>query len=115
MTQTSAAFMLTVLLALPVSASAQPPRTPPIVQAADQGRADRVESLLAKGSDPNARDARGDTALMRAASRGHFEIVRKLMIGGAARDLKNDAGETAFDRAVQHQHADIIALLRDAS
>ena len=45
-----------------------------LAQAAMQGDATAVETLLAKGTDVNARGKYGRTALIYAAGRGHTEM-----------------------------------------
>ena len=84
-------------------------------QAASAGQADAVSAFLARGANPDARDARGRTALMLAASAGHYETVRRLLAGGATKNLKDADGKTALDFATEHQHVDLIALMREAS
>ena len=51
--------------------------------AARTGSLAAVEALLAKGADPNAREAREQTALMWAAAEGHTPIVETLLAAGA--------------------------------
>src|SRR6266404_443330 len=48
-------------------------------RAAKDGRADRVEALLAKGLDADAETEYGVTALQFAADRGHLDVVRVLL------------------------------------
>ncbi|WP_157900317.1 ankyrin repeat domain-containing protein [Rhodoferax koreense] len=98
-----------------VAAVAQGANTAPLMQAAGAGEADKVSALLAKGADPDARDANGQTALMLAASAGHYETVRRLLIGGANKQLQDPSGKTALDLATEHHHVDLIALMREAS
>jgi uncharacterized protein len=102
-------------ISLPLLTLAQAAAVPPIVSAASLGKTATVTALIAKGADPDVRQADGRTALMLAADAGHFETVRALMIGGASRDLQDPTGRTAFDYAFEKKHTDIIALLRDAS
>ncbi len=42
-----------------------------------------METLIAKGFDVNAKDSKGNTALMHATERGHMEIVQLLKQAGA--------------------------------
>lgn len=86
-----------------------------MARAASTGQAEVVSALLARGADPDARDARGRTALMLAAGAGHYETVRRLLAGGATKDLRDVDGKTALDLATEHRHVDLIALMREAS
>jgi ankyrin repeat protein len=54
--------------------------------AARSGKADAIKALVAHGANANARDARGQTALMWAAARNNAEAVRLLLEVGA--DMK---------------------------
>ena len=55
-----------------------------------------VEEL---GSDPNARDADGNTALHHAASRGDNEMIKYLVAKGADVTMMNRGGQTTVDMA----------------
>ena len=52
-------------------------------RAADSGHLEVLETMLACGFDPRARDKEGVTALHRAAMGGHLEAVRALLRHGA--------------------------------
>jgi len=69
-----------------------------LIEAIRKGHPAVVHAFLAKGSDPNARDARGGTALHWAASRGSVEIARLLLVAGA--DPAATDGEGRTPRAV---------------
>jgi ankyrin repeat protein len=82
-------------------------------QAARAGNADTLARLLAKGSDINARDAHGQTALMIAARIGHPSAVALLIDRGA--DLNHTAKFhlSALMLAVLNNHTAIVdALVR---
>lgn len=98
-----------------LAVNAQGANAAPIMLAASAGQADKVSELLAKGANPDTRDANGQTALMIAASAGHYETVRRLLIGGASKNLTDNKGKTALDFATEHHHVDLIALMREAS
>lgn len=55
----------------------------PLIQAAEEGDADAVRSLLKNGADPNDSDIFGGTALIRAARNGNIEIAGLLLAHGA--------------------------------
>jgi ankyrin repeat protein len=58
-----------------------------------------VQWVLGLGSDVNAANARGDTALHGAAMRGYRLVVPLLLARGAQAGVKNAKGATAFDVA----------------
>ena len=51
------------------------------------------------GSDPNVRDADGNTAVHHAASRGDNEMIKYLVSKGADVTLENRGGQTTVDMA----------------
>ncbi len=57
---------------------------------AESGRADVLETMLACGFDPSAKDRDGITALHRAAMRGRVDAVRVLLAAGAPLDGCDD-------------------------
>jgi hypothetical protein len=57
---------------------------------AGTGEVDALESMLACGFDPCAKDKEGVTALHKAAMAGHPEAVRALLAGGADIDALDD-------------------------
>ena len=61
--------------------------------AAEEGDIQRLQELLnSDGCDPNARDAAGESALMKADKAGHEEAVLLLLRSGAAvTDLPTEA------------------------
>ena len=68
--------------------------------------------LLAKGANPDMRDAGGNTALMLAAQIGFAEGIALLVDRRAQVDLGNNSGETPLIRAVQNRDiATVRALL----
>jgi len=56
-----------------------------------------AKKLIEKGANVNAKDERGDTALMRAVSWGHIKIVKLLIEKGANVNIKDNNGWTAMD------------------
>jgi ankyrin repeat protein len=63
------------------------------------GNADAVKALLARGADVNAREARGQTALMWAASQKHSAAVKALIEGGA--DVNARSSETELKQPMR--------------
>ncbi len=59
--------------------------------------ADAVKLLLEAGANPNAVNAKGDTALHIAAHDGRLEPLRELVAGGADVNVRNAAGLTALE------------------
>ena len=51
----------------------------PLHEAAEEGKSDIVELLLAEGADPLVRDAKGDLAIDRARRAGQSAVVKKLL------------------------------------
>jgi ankyrin repeat protein len=64
------------------------------------GNADLVRLILAKGAAPDAKDARGNTALMHAAQTGDVEMMRVLTEHGAGVNAANAQGATPLGNAV---------------
>ena len=88
--------------------------TPAWENAVSCGRIDELQRLLAAGSDINARDGRGQTALMLAAREGHCEVVEWLIQHGAALDHTAKYGLTAVMLAVIRGHIDVVRKLTNA-
>ncbi|NLN76575.1 MAG: ankyrin repeat domain-containing protein [Armatimonadetes bacterium] len=83
-----------------------------LINAARDGDASKVASLLAKGCSANATDADGVTALMCASERGHFAVVKELLKQGAKPNIKEPGGQmTALMVASAEGHAEVIREL----
>ena len=67
-----------------------------------------VKALLARGAKPDARERRGQTALMWAAAEGHTAVVRALIEAGADINATLDSGFTPFFFAVREGHLDTV-------
>jgi ankyrin repeat protein len=70
--------------------------------------------LLAKGANPDMRDAGGNTALMLAAQIGFAEGLSLLIDRRAQVDLANSRGETPLMRAVQNRDIATVRTLLTA-
>ena len=55
----------------------------PLMEAASKGDTEKVQALLAKGADVNAKTNYGTTTLMTAKKKGHKKIVQLLKKAGA--------------------------------
>ena len=71
----------------------------PLLKAAQFGRREVAELLIAKGADVNAKNDEDGTPLHLAADRGHTEVVELLITAGADVNAKDDEGETPLDQA----------------
>ena len=74
-------------------------------------RYDIVQVLLAAGSNVNAENPYGRTALMAAASRGNRDIVQSLLAAGADVNRKDHQGHTALIFAAMIGHPSIAQIL----
>ena len=87
-------------------------RVTPLMKAAKEGNAEKVQELLAAGADVNAQDERGLTPLMWAAGNSFQNTVQILLNAGADIDIKNNKGRTALD--LTRNSDEIKELLRKA-
>ncbi len=79
------------------------------------GHGDFLESLLARGLDPNARDMYGASPLMYAASEGQSDVVRLLLESGADPNLTDEYfGWTALMYACFEGDLESTKLLLEA-
>ena len=78
---------------------AAPSQADRLSAAAAAGRAPEVEDLLARGTPVDARDADGDTALMKSVVAGRVKTAALLRGRGASLDRKNRAGLSVRDVA----------------
>lgn len=81
--------------------------------AAHNGDTEKVERLLKRGANIEARDDNGQTALIHAARNGNTEIVGLLLKRGADTEAENDHGQTALMIATDLGEKEIADLLRE--
>ncbi len=85
-----------------------------LVDAAALGKTDQVEQLLSQGTNIDAQDEQGWTALIAAASEGQTAMVKFLLAKGADVALKDKHGYTALTYAKSANHPDVTRLLTQA-
>lgn len=82
-----------------------------VTHAAQRGNLKKLQSLLAEGADPDARDEDGFTALMSASDRGHYDIVALLLQHGADPNAMLNDEYSALTEAARGKHDTIVRLL----
>jgi ankyrin repeat protein len=80
-------------------------------RAVRRGDAQAVRELLQAGTDVDARDRHGQTALMLAAHRGYGEITALLVEAGADLNVAAKYNLTALMLAIVAGHAPVARLL----
>lgn len=91
--------------------AAEKKQVPDIYLAAKTGRLEKVRTLIAEGTDINASNSQGRTALMSAVFYRNKSIVRELLSEGVDVDAKDATGKTALMIAVAHNDMEMINLL----
>lgn len=94
------------------------PKAPPaskldleLIVAARAGNVKRVKGLLDSGANVDARDNRGNTALIESAFFKYPDLVKLLLDRGADINARNNAGDMALTEAVRAGHQDVVDLL----
>ena len=82
--------------------------------AVTRGDVETVRALLRAGAEVNARDHRGQTALMLAAHRGFREMVEILVEGGADLNVTAKFNLSALMLAIIAGHAEVARVLARA-
>jgi ankyrin repeat protein len=90
----------------------------PLIRAAWEGDADKVEALLKTGADVNASNREGMTALMASTwgktGRGDVRIAKALMASGANVNAANVHGRTALMEVAGNGNSEFVLLLINA-
>ena len=79
-----------------------------------RGDVQMVLDLLRRGTDADACDRYGQTALMRAAHAGHRDVVETLIAHGANLNITGKFGLSALMLALIAGHAEVARLLTKA-
>lgn len=82
-----------------------------LIEASRKGDLNKVKNLINKGTNINATDQEGVTALMRAAANNRKYIVELLLKNQAKPNLADKQGKTALIYAATNGYIDIVALL----
>ena len=105
-----------VLVGCATTQSPEPPtaKAPDISinTAAEEGNIEAVKQHLAAGTDVNAEDDEGWTALVYAIVKDREKIVELLIANGADVNAKMSKGWTPLDIAIEFEHSEIADLLR---
>jgi len=84
-----------------------------LLAAARRGDINTIRILLNKGTDVNAKDRHGETALIWAAAIGNIDLVKLLIAKGADVNIFDKEGYTAFKYADEQGYTEIAGLLKD--
>lgn len=83
-----------------------------LLEALFTGDAERALALLDKGANPDARNPRGQTALMYAGLNGQTTVMKKLLeMGADVRPTMTEEGTTALMAAVMFGDPEAVRLL----
>lgn len=85
-----------------------------LIEAVKKGHAAIVHAFLAKGADPDAKDANGGPALIWAVARGKADVVALLIAHGADVNAADADGTRALDLARKRDERALIELLQRA-
>ena len=101
-----------VVLALTAigSGAAADERAPALLEAAANGDAARVRDLIAQGAPLEARDAQGNTPLLRATQGNHAQAAGALIAAGADVNAQNRMQDSAYLLAGAQGYREILEL-----
>jgi ankyrin repeat protein len=83
------------------------------LNACESGNLPKILELLKNGADLEAKNKRGDTALMLTALNGHKEVAEFFIENGADLEAKNKLGDTALMYAAENGYEKVVELLID--
>ena len=106
---------VTVAESQPGDSPSDPAKEQALHEAALNGEAGTVETLLGEGVDVNVVDAEARTALMYSSFNGHTDIVRKLLNAGAEVSLRDGMGRTALLYAATGPFPETVKLLLESN
>lgn len=95
----------------PITAMPEDYAVPEIYLAAKNGKLTKVRSLIAEGTDVNASNYNGRTALMSAVFFQNQSIIKELLGEGANVDARDSTGKTALMIAVSTRNIEMVTLL----
>lgn len=82
-----------------------------ILDASKNGDLPKAEAALKAGADVNAKNNKGETALIGASKNGYLEIVTMLIANKADVNAKDSYSNTALMRASEFGHLEIVKIL----
>ncbi|MBT4856005.1 ankyrin repeat domain-containing protein [bacterium] len=82
-----------------------------LILASGRGYLGVVEALINRGAGLNARNAEGDTALMKAVEGGRQEVVEALINAGVGLNVQDVEGWTALMMAVENNELELTTAL----
>jgi hypothetical protein len=85
-----------------------------LIESIKKGHLAIVHAFLAKGADPNTKDANGGPALHWAVARGKADIIELLIAHGAQLDARDADGMSVLDLALERGKQTVIDLLQKA-
>ena len=85
-----------------------------LIESIKKGHVAIVDAFLAKGADPDAKDASGGPALHWAVARGKGDIVALLIARGADVNARDADGSSALALALERDKQALVDLLRRA-
>jgi type II secretory pathway predicted ATPase ExeA len=89
----------------------EPAKDEALLRRSEYGDLGGVQTLLAEGASPEARDSAGFTPLMFAAIHGHPAIVDALIASGGRVNVQNRAGLTPLMLAAINNHTAVLRTL----
>lgn len=109
-------ILLSLMMTYPAWAQdAEPDINSQFIAAVSNSNTENVKALLDKGADVNAKDDKGNPALICAAKKGDADTVKALLEKGADVNAKDNKGSTALKVAKLNGDAETIQLLAVAA